>query len=38
MSRVNINCLMIWKKDDIEEEITFNAVTPLITFKTKMRI
>ena len=29
MSRVNINCLMIWKKDDIQEEITFIAVTPL---------
>ena len=29
MSRANINDLMIWKEDDIQEETTFFAFTPL---------
>ena len=35
ISWVHINCLIIWKKDDIQKEISFFAVTP---FKIHLKL
>ena len=38
MSCANINGLLVWKEDDIQEEISFLPLPPLNTFNNWMSI